>query len=81
MFTQKIICSKDIRLIKPDIERDASLAVKWFGGENGIKTLRLLGNILFFSYMQQWKFLGKIGYLIPMTELGSVGEIIKSTPP
>jgi RimJ/RimL family protein N-acetyltransferase len=46
MFTQEIICSKDIKLVKPDVERDAPVAVGWFEGERGIKTLRQLGNIV-----------------------------------
>lgn len=33
----------DIRLIEPDIERDAPLSVEWLKGDSGRNTLRLMG--------------------------------------
>lgn len=32
-----------IRLVSPDINRDAPLGVRWLGGEAGRDTLRLMG--------------------------------------
>jgi hypothetical protein len=32
-----------LRLVEPDIERDAALGVKWLAGNNGRNTLRLMG--------------------------------------
>lgn len=35
--------SPDIRLVRPDVERDAALGVEWLSGEKGKETMRLMG--------------------------------------
>lgn len=36
--------SSEVKLIEPDVERDAQVAVAWLAGEAGRNTLRLMGN-------------------------------------
>lgn len=36
---------EDLKLISPDIERDAPLSVAWLAGDVGKETLRLMGNL------------------------------------
>lgn len=44
MIAPELITSDEsIRLIEPDIERDAPLGVEWLSGENGRESLRLMG--------------------------------------
>jgi RimJ/RimL family protein N-acetyltransferase len=46
MFTKEIICSDDIKLVKPDVERDVPISICWLKGEEGKQTLRLMGNVI-----------------------------------
>lgn len=44
MFTTELVApNQDIKLIRPDIERDAPLSVQWLTGATGRETLRLMG--------------------------------------
>lgn len=44
MFTHELNTNNPrIKLIKPDLERDASLSVEWLAGDNGRRTLKLMG--------------------------------------
>ncbi|MEI6236972.1 MAG: GNAT family protein [Candidatus Saccharibacteria bacterium] len=44
MFIKELICSDEIKLVKPDAERDVPLSIKWLNNTDGIKTLLLMGN-------------------------------------
>lgn len=44
MFKAEIVIDDDIKLIKPDIERDARLGYEWLQGEVGATTMQLMGN-------------------------------------
>ncbi|MCK9641707.1 MAG: GNAT family N-acetyltransferase [Prolixibacteraceae bacterium] len=46
MFTQEIICSDDVKLVKPDVERDVLLGMQWMAGEMGKQTMRLMGAVI-----------------------------------
>jgi RimJ/RimL family protein N-acetyltransferase len=46
MFTKEIICSEDIKLVKPDVERDVPLGMRWMAGEMGKQTMRLMGAVI-----------------------------------
>jgi RimJ/RimL family protein N-acetyltransferase len=46
MFTQEIICSEDIKLVEPDIERDVPISLNWLTGDMGKQTMRLMGYVV-----------------------------------
>lgn len=50
MFAKEIICSKDLKLVKPDVKRDVPVSVNWLKGEMGKQTLRLMGNVIDDNY-------------------------------
>jgi RimJ/RimL family protein N-acetyltransferase len=50
MFTQEIICSQNLKLVKPDVERDVPISINWLKGEIGKQTLRLMGNVVDDNY-------------------------------